>query len=58
MSKAYVLIVNASGTEEYVISNLNYIQSITHTFGTYDIFQTRITNGKMTIPASDPSKVD
>ena len=53
-----MLIVNESGTEDSVISNLNYIQSITHTFGTYDIFQTRITNGKIIIPAADPSKVD
>ena len=40
MEKAYVLIVNESGTEDSVISNLNHIPSITSafgTFGTYDI---------------------
>ncbi len=40
MVKAYVLIVNESGTEDSVISNLNNIPSVTAafgTFGTYDI---------------------
>ncbi|MDH3657657.1 MAG: Lrp/AsnC ligand binding domain-containing protein [Nitrosopumilus sp.] len=40
MSKAYVLIVNDTGTEDSVISNLNRIPSVTNafgTFGTYDI---------------------
>ncbi|MEK0340194.1 MAG: Lrp/AsnC ligand binding domain-containing protein [Nitrosopumilus sp.] len=40
MAKAYVLIVNESGTEDSVISNLNHIPSITTafgTFGSYDI---------------------
>ena len=40
MPKAYVLIVNDTGTEDSVISNLNRIPSITNafgTFGTYDI---------------------
>ena len=40
MSKAYVLIVNDTGTENSIISNLNRIPSITNafgTFGTYDI---------------------
>ncbi len=40
MAKAYVLIVNETGTEDSVISNLNHIPSITTalgTFGTYDI---------------------
>ena len=40
MAKAYVLIVNETGTEDSVISNLNSISSITNvfgTFGTYDI---------------------
>ena len=40
MSKAYVLIVNKSGTEDSVISSLSNIPSITNafgTFGTYDI---------------------
>jgi len=40
MQKAFVLIVNESGAEDSVISNLSKIQSITDaygTFGTYDI---------------------
>jgi len=40
MEKAYVLIVNESGKEESVISNLKNIPSITNafgTFGSYDI---------------------
>jgi DNA-binding Lrp family transcriptional regulator len=40
MEKAYVLIVNESGTEDSVISNLKNIPSITNafgTFGSYDI---------------------
>jgi len=40
MVKAYVLIVNESGTEDSVISNLSHIPSVTDvfgTFGTYDI---------------------
>ncbi len=40
MAKAYVLIVNETGTEDSIISNLNSIPSITNvfgTFGTYDI---------------------
>ena len=40
MAKAYVLILNESGTEDSVISNLNHIPSITNafgTFGSYDI---------------------
>jgi len=40
MEKAYVLIVNESGTEDSVISNLKNISSITNafgTFGSYDI---------------------
>ena len=35
MAKAYVLIVNNSGTEDSVISNLNHIPSITTAFGTF-----------------------
>ena len=64
MAKAYVLIVNESGTEDSVISNLNKIPSITYaygTFGTYDILtklessdekiiQHDITNGIRKIP--------
>jgi DNA-binding Lrp family transcriptional regulator len=40
MAKAYVLIVNESGKEDYIISNLKKNPSITNaygTFGTYDI---------------------
>jgi len=40
MPKAYVLIENESGKEDFVISNLNKIPSITDahgTFGTYDV---------------------
>ena len=40
MAKAYVLIVNETGTEDSVISNLNHIPTITNavgTFGAYDI---------------------
>ena len=64
MAKAYVLIVNESGTEDSVISNLNHIPSITNAFGafgTYDILtklessdeqemQHDITNGIRKIP--------
>ena len=35
MAKAYVLIVNKSGTEDSVISNLNFIPSVTNAFGTF-----------------------
>ena len=35
MAKAYVLIVNKSGTEDSVISNLNNIPSVTTAFGTF-----------------------
>ena len=38
MVKAYVLIVNKSGTEDSVISNLNHIPSITNTFGTFGAY--------------------
>ncbi len=38
MVKAYVLIVNDSGTEDSVISNLNHIPSITTAFGTFGIY--------------------
>lgn len=40
MSKAYVLIVNETGTEDSVIANLNRIESVKDahgTFGAYDI---------------------
>ncbi|GKS66905.1 hypothetical protein YTPLAS73_04520 [Nitrosarchaeum sp.] len=40
MSKAYVLILNESGAEDSIISNLNHIESIKEahgTFGSYDI---------------------
>ena len=65
MPKAYVLIENESGKEDFVISNLNKIPSITDahgTFGTYDIIailessdekniQNDITNGIREISA-------
>ena len=35
MAKAYVLIVNETGTEDSVISNLNHIPSVTTAFGTF-----------------------
>ena len=35
MVKAYVLIVNESGTEDSVISNLKNVPSITDAFGTF-----------------------
>ncbi len=38
MAKAYVLILNESGTEDSVISNLNNISSITNAFGTFGTF--------------------
>jgi len=38
MAKAYVLIVNESGTEDSVISNLNNIPSITDAFGTFGAY--------------------
>ncbi|HJJ23329.1 MAG TPA: Lrp/AsnC ligand binding domain-containing protein [Nitrosopumilus sp.] len=64
MVKAYALIVNESGTEDSVISNLSRIPSVTDvfgTFGTYDILtklvssneediQNDISNGIRKIP--------
>ena len=38
MTKAYVLIVNESGTEDSVISNLNNIPSVTAAFGTFGAY--------------------
>ncbi len=38
MAKAYVLIINKSGTEDSVISNLNNIPSVTTAFGTFGAF--------------------
>jgi len=38
MEKAYVLIVNESGTEDSVISNLNHIPSVTNAFGTFGAY--------------------
>ncbi len=38
MAKAYVLIVNESGTEDSVISNLNHIPSVTTAFGTFGAY--------------------
>jgi len=38
MAAAYVLIVNESGTEDSVISNLNNIPSVTNAFGTFGAY--------------------
>ncbi len=38
MAKAYVLIVNESGTEDSVISNLKNISTITNAFGTFGVY--------------------
>jgi len=38
MATAYVLIVNESGTEDSVISNLNKIPSVTDAFGTFGVY--------------------
>ena len=38
MAKAYVLIVNESGTDDSVISNLRNIPSVTSAYGTYGSF--------------------
>ncbi len=38
MATAYVLIVNESGTEDSVISNLNHIPSVTNVFGTFGAY--------------------
>ena len=38
MAKAYVLIVNNSGTEDSVISNLNNVPSISNVFGTFGAY--------------------
>jgi len=52
MVKAYVLIVNESGTEDSVISNLNNIPTITDafgTFGTYDILTKLVSSNEENI---------
>lgn len=52
MTKAYVLIVIESGTEDSVISNLNYIPGIIHAFGTfgpYDILTKLESENEQTI---------
>ena len=38
MVKAYVLIVNETGTEDSVISNLNNIPTVTNAFGTFGAY--------------------
>lgn len=43
MARAYVLIVNESGTENYVISNLRNISSIRNLYGTFGSFDLLIT---------------
>ena len=52
MVKAYVLIVNESGTEDSVIANLNNIPTITDafgTFGTYDILTKLVSSNEENI---------
>jgi len=52
MVKAYVLIVNESGTEDSIISNLNNIPTITDafsTFGTYDILTKLVSSDEQNI---------
>ena len=52
MVKAYVLIVNESGTEDSVISNLKNIPSITDafgTFGTWDILTKMVSSNEENI---------
>ncbi len=52
MAKAYVLIVNESGTEDSVISNLNHIPSVTTAFGTfgrYDILTKLVSSNEENI---------
>ncbi len=52
MATAYVLIVNESGTEDSVISNLNNIPTITDafgTFGTYDILTKLVSSDEQDI---------
>jgi len=52
MVKAYVLIVNESGTEESVISNLNNIPTVTNAFGTfgaYDILTKLVSSNEQDI---------
>lgn len=52
METAYVLVSCDHGSEKAVIEDLKHIESVREvngTFGAYDIFQTRITNGKMII---------
>jgi len=43
MARAYVLIVNESGTEDYVISNLRNISNIRNLYGTFGSFDLLIT---------------
>lgn len=43
MARAYVLIVNESGTKDYVISNLRNISSIRNLYGTFGSFDLLIT---------------
>ena len=52
MVKAYVLIVNESGTEDSIISNLNNIPTINDafgTFGTYDILTKLVSSDEQDI---------
>ena len=60
MTKAYVLMIIESGTEDSVISNLNPISSITHafgTFGTYDILTKLESNDERIIQQDISNKI-
>ncbi len=60
MPKAYVLIENESGKEDFVISNLNKIPSITNahgTFGAYDIITILESSDEKTIQSDITNKI-
>ena len=60
MPKAYVLIVNESGTEDSIISNLNGIESVKEahgTFGSYDILTKLESNGEQKIQQDISNKI-
>ena len=60
MEKAYVLIVNESGKEDSVISNLKNIPSITNafgTFGSYDILAKLESDNKQNIQDAISKKI-
>ncbi|MBM2818586.1 MAG: AsnC family transcriptional regulator [Nitrosarchaeum sp.] len=60
MAKAYVLIVNESGTEDSVISNLNTIETVKEahgTFGSYDILTKLESNDEQKIQKDISNKI-